>query len=326
MTQPSDSSEFTEDLSPNPANGNDLGERYESEAHHEEASYGEANYDGACYEIQEQYDLAAGYEIAARYDNRTAHDLSERIDISAQWPQHTDANTYGHGPMAHGHSPGLHLAYPSQANPRNMPSTETRQGTSPRSSLALVSRTAMAPNPPDSPAPHPEANHSATAHLAASVQDQRPSLNRMILDALASLQETVDKDYVTAREVKDHIAEAHQLQYPIQTIIVVLNRFTQRGLVHRVTYAGEEVRQRYGYYLSQASHEAHELRVLNRFQALADEFFDGACHQALHALALMLAPLEASPLSAPQATSSCCHHHPHHAKEASLISSVADST
>jgi hypothetical protein len=116
----------------------------------------------------------------------------------------------------------------------------------------------------------------------------RPSLNRMVLDALTHLQNDGAREFVTAREIKDYIAHHHEILYPIQTIIVVLNRFTGRGLVNRVTYGGEEVRQRYGYYLNQSSEEMIEEKIWSRFKAFADEFYQGDALQAVSAASRLI--------------------------------------
>jgi predicted transcriptional regulator len=103
----------------------------------------------------------------------------------------------------------------------------------------------------------------------------------MVLHSLSVLQQQGQREYVTAREIKEFIEAEHQCRYQIQTIIVVLNRFKLKQLVQRVTFANPEVRERYGYYLCQDMQSMNEDKLWSRFQALADEFFEGNIHQTL---------------------------------------------
>jgi Fe2+ or Zn2+ uptake regulation protein len=114
------------------------------------------------------------------------------------------------------------------------------------------------------------------------VQPLRQSLNRMVLDAMQILHQSDQTlDFLTARSIKDAVEQQFNVTYPIQTIIVVLNRFAARGVVNRVTFAGEEVRQRYGYYLCQPEVDVTESKIWGRFKAYADEFFQGNMEKAI---------------------------------------------
>jgi hypothetical protein len=114
------------------------------------------------------------------------------------------------------------------------------------------------------------------------VQPLRQSLNRMVLDAMQTLHSAdTSLDFLTARSIKDAVEQHYNITYPIQTIIVVLNRFAARGVVNRVTFAGEEVRQRYGYYLCKPEEGVAESKIWGRFKAYADEFFQGNLEKAI---------------------------------------------
>ncbi|MDX2083883.1 MAG: BlaI/MecI/CopY family transcriptional regulator [Candidatus Melainabacteria bacterium] len=117
---------------------------------------------------------------------------------------------------------------------------------------------------------------------------KRHSLNRMVIDTLSRLQQELNQDNLTAREVRDAIEQRYHIQYPIQTIIVVLNRFVTKGTVKRISYAGREVRQRYAYYLSQPSQEVIDEKMKDRFQSFADEFFEGDVKAALRGVQYLL--------------------------------------
>ena len=103
--------------------------------------------------------------------------------------------------------------------------------------------------------------------------DQKPSLNKMVLEVLSTLQQ--DFPQVSARQVRDAVSGQFGIEYPIQTIIVVLNRFVQKEVVHRHTTAGPETRQRYEYYLAATTEAERQALILKRFEVFAQELFDG---------------------------------------------------
>ncbi len=113
---------------------------------------------------------------------------------------------------------------------------------------------------------------------------KKHSLNEMILSSLAAIQEWEGRpdSSVTARSITDYILKTYEIEYPIQTIIVVLNRLVKKGLVTRVANTGDDVRHRYSFYLNQSPREMREERVYRRFKAFSDEFFDGDLELALH--------------------------------------------
>jgi predicted transcriptional regulator len=98
------------------------------------------------------------------------------------------------------------------------------------------------------------------------------SLNKLVLSVLSS---RTHQTYVTAREIKDALLEEHQLDYQIQTIIVVLNRFCLKGTVIRCAFAGPEVRERYGYYLAISGEAFRETKLKERLASVAEELFEG---------------------------------------------------
>jgi predicted transcriptional regulator len=108
-----------------------------------------------------------------------------------------------------------------------------------------------------------------------------PSLNRMVLHALSQLN---GKPYLTAREIRALLKEQFDAEYQIQTIIVVLNRFCVKKTVTRCTFAGPEVRERYGYYIPVDSDSFRETKLRERLCAIADEFYAGDSAMALEAL------------------------------------------
>jgi predicted transcriptional regulator len=108
-----------------------------------------------------------------------------------------------------------------------------------------------------------------------------PSLNRMVLQALAHGQ---SKPFLTAREIKTLLKDLFDADYQIQTVIVVLNRFCAKGTVKRCTFAGPEVRERYGYYIPIDSDSFRENKLKERLTAIADELFTGDLRLALKAL------------------------------------------
>jgi predicted transcriptional regulator len=107
------------------------------------------------------------------------------------------------------------------------------------------------------------------------------SLNKMVLEALNQGQ---DKPYLTAREIKLFIKSSFDIDYQIQTIIVVLNRFNTKGTINRCTFAGPEVRERYGYYLVHNTANFRQEKLDERLTAIANEFFNGNKSDALTAL------------------------------------------
>lgn len=109
----------------------------------------------------------------------------------------------------------------------------------------------------------------------------KPSLNVMIMTAMETLRDEQSHEYVTARQVRDQIALADTIHYPIQTIIVVLNRFAAKGVINRRMVGSKQVRQRYLYYLVSNSDSIRQERMVEQFQAFADEFCQGNVQHAL---------------------------------------------
>ncbi len=120
---------------------------------------------------------------------------------------------------------------------------------------------------------------------------KRHSLNEMVMGSLAALQEQgPDLDTAaTARDITDYILENYQVEYPIQTIIVVLNRLVKKGVVTRVANSGNDVRHRYCFYLNQSPQELREERIYRRFKDFAEEFFQGDLQLALYEVQKLVA-------------------------------------
>ncbi len=133
-------------------------------------------------------------------------------------------------------------------------------------------------------------NLSTPNSLHLTRKKKKHSLNEMILASLAAVQEQekqVDSS-ATARDITDYIQQTYDIQYPIQTIIVVLNRLVKKGIVTRVSNTGEDVRHRYSFYLNQSPTELREERINRRFKAFADEFYGGDLELAVHEAQKML--------------------------------------
>ena len=125
---------------------------------------------------------------------------------------------------------------------------------------------------------------TVTMQQASHIEKQkRHSLNAMIMAGLAALQEKnqAAEPAATARDVTDYIRDAYGVAYPIQTIIVVLNRLVKKGLVSRITNQSDDIRHRYCFYLNQSPQELREERIFRRFKAFTDEFFQGNLELAL---------------------------------------------
>lgn len=127
--------------------------------------------------------------------------------------------------------------------------------------------------------------------------NRRPSLNKMVMESLSELRQETKREAFTARAIKDSIIKRYDIDYPIQTIIVVLNRFMTKGQVGRITYAGREVRQRYAYYLKTPASKLEERRMWERLQAFADEFYGGDVRQAVEGAQALLDRIEGQSLS-----------------------------
>ncbi len=110
----------------------------------------------------------------------------------------------------------------------------------------------------------------------------RYSLNEMVLDSLATLQEREpSREAFSAREITDFIAAHFGASYPIQTIIVVLNRMVTKQAIARKAQSFESSRNRFGFYLNSGTAAYRQDKILARFQSFADEFFNGNLNQAL---------------------------------------------
>lgn len=128
---------------------------------------------------------------------------------------------------------------------------------------------------------------SATLPSATPVRTRRP-LGQMILDSLTTLQKEGTPYGVTAREITNHLQAAYHVTYPIQTVLVVLNRLASRGDVTRVQHPRPNARHRYAFYLCETPKLPQEDRLMGQFQAMADEFCEGNLQLLLFSLQKIL--------------------------------------
>ena len=103
----------------------------------------------------------------------------------------------------------------------------------------------------------------------------KPSLNALVLSALQGLQAASPQSAKSAKQVNAYIQDHYHYTYPVQTITVVLTRFTEKTLVQRVALKVPTSRQRYGFYLVQSLESLRNQELLGRFKPIADEFFSG---------------------------------------------------
>lgn len=106
----------------------------------------------------------------------------------------------------------------------------------------------------------------------------------MVLGSIEQLALLHGENPVSSRQVRDAIQEFYGANYPIQTIIVVLNRFTEKGTLTRCTLEGQQVRQRYGYYMAEPLASRRAVLLEERVRAIADEFCRGCLVQTLQEL------------------------------------------
>jgi predicted transcriptional regulator len=123
-------------------------------------------------------------------------------------------------------------------------------------------------------------------HLAPVKQQ---SLIAWILTALEALSANNALNIATSSDIRLHMAEVLNRHYPVQTIIVVLNRLMKQGLVIRRALGPEERMgvQRYGYYLACSFSQARRDTTCQIVQLLLRELYanDVAAFQrdAMHA-------------------------------------------
>jgi hypothetical protein len=129
---------------------------------------------------------------------------------------------------------------------------------------------------------------SVVAAAAPTTASGKPSLNAMTLAALQSLQATSLETAISARMVRDWIAKEQSFHYAVQTLIVVLNRFVQKGLVHRAQTEPGFSRQRYAFFLTQSLQHIRDNEILERFTVLASDYFEGNIPLALQHIKSLL--------------------------------------
>lgn len=123
----------------------------------------------------------------------------------------------------------------------------------------------------------------------------RRPLNEMVVASLAALQQDGHPHGATARDITNQLHRSYGLVYPIQTILVVLNRLARKGDVSRLAHPNPNLRHRYSFHLNMTPDKLREERIMRQFRALSDEFFDGNLQQALFELQKLLVrrlPLE----------------------------------
>jgi hypothetical protein len=103
----------------------------------------------------------------------------------------------------------------------------------------------------------------------------KPSLNALVLSALQGLQAISPNTAMSAKQVNTYIADRFHYTYPVQTITVILSRFTEKALVQRISLKVPTSRQRYGFYLVKSLESMRNQELLDRFKPIADEFFGG---------------------------------------------------
>jgi hypothetical protein len=114
-----------------------------------------------------------------------------------------------------------------------------------------------------------------TANEAPQHANVKPSLNALVLSALQGLQAVSPQTAMSAKQVNTYIAERFGYIYPVQTITIILTRFTDKNLVKRLSLKVPTSRQRYAFYLVQSLESLRNQELLERFKPIADEFFGG---------------------------------------------------
>jgi hypothetical protein len=134
--------------------------------------------------------------------------------------------------------------------------------------------------------------YSEFLNTAEETQQQpsaKPSLNALVLSALQGLQAVSPQTAQSAKQVNAYIADRFHFTYPVQTITVILTRFTEKALVQRLALKVPTSRQRYGFYLVQSLESMRNQELLDRFKPIADEFFGGNLEVASQYIATLVA-------------------------------------
>ncbi|MCS6266659.1 MAG: hypothetical protein H2174_03740 [Vampirovibrio sp.] len=128
-----------------------------------------------------------------------------------------------------------------------------------------------------------------TAEETRQQPSAKPSLNALVLSALQGLQAVSPQSAMSAKQVHAYITDHFHFTYPVQTITVILTRFTEKALVQRLSLKVPTSRQRYGFYLVQSLESLRNQELLDRFKPIADEFFGGNLIVASQYIATLVA-------------------------------------
>jgi predicted transcriptional regulator len=128
-----------------------------------------------------------------------------------------------------------------------------------------------------------------TAEETQQQATKKPSLNALVLSALQGLQAVSPNTAKSAKQVHAYITDRFHYTYPVQTITVILSRFTEKTLVQRLALKVPTSRQRYRFYLVQSLESLRNQELLDRFKPIADEFFGGNLIVASQYIATLVA-------------------------------------